>query len=456
MTKSRYNILVVTGDEDFGQDIKTDLESEDWGVELCFEISDVAEEINDPKYACVIAHDWVASTRVRDVLTALNVGSKTPVVALIKSNDVKTAVDAMKLGARTVVEFDQEKNIDALHTAIDEALPKGAGPLKGHDPRDIIIRSDHSPLDELLDMLPPISRAQAPVLITGESGAGKELFARTIHNMSGRKNGPFIAVNCGAIPESLLESELFGYKKGAFTGAYADKMGFFEAAENGTLFLDEIGEMPPRLQVKILRVLQEHQVRPVGSNVTKEVNFRLVTATNRNLENEIKTGSFREDLFYRIAVLPLHLLPLRERLDDIPVLAEFFLDEQNKINGTSLKGFTAECRTYFKRYNWPGNIRELENLIQRVCILKRTGLVERDDLPNQITGSGKRNQELGLYVPSEGMDMAGTLGKLETHLVAEALKKTNGNKAKAARLLGLNRTTLVEKIKRLKINMDPT
>lgn len=450
MADSRHQILLITGDSDTGQTIKANLESEEWGVELCLEQSEVLEKINESKYACIIAHDSAAQGRVRDVLTAINVGSKTPVVALIQGDDVKTAVDAMKLGARTVVEF-SEDNLVALNTAIQDAIPKGAMPLKGNDPRDIIIRSPNSPLNELLEMLPPIARAQAPVLITGESGTGKELFARTIHNMSDRKDGPFLAVNCGAIPETLLESELFGYMKGAFTGAHSDRKGFFEAAENGTLFLDEIGEMPMRLQVKILRVLQEHVVRPVGATETSPVNFRLITATNRNLEAEIKTGDFREDLFYRIAVLPLHLLPLRDRVPDIGVLAEFFLVEQNRVNDTALKGITSECYSHLKRYAWPGNIRELENLIQRVCILKRNGFVERDDLPHQITGVGKRHQQLGLYVPSEGMDMADTLGQLEVQLVSQALKKTNGNKAKAARLLGLNRTTLVEKIKRLKL-----
>ncbi len=450
MADSRYHILLVTGDKTLGQSIKNNLENDDWAVELCLEQSELVHRINETKFACIIAHDSEKQARVRDVLTSINVGSPTPVIALIKSQDVKTAVDAMRLGAWTVVEF-SEKDIADLSTEIQDTLPKGAVPPRGSDPRDIIVRSQHSPLNQLLDMLAPIAKAQAPVIITGESGTGKELFARTIHNMSDRKSGPFLAVNCGAIPETLLESELFGYMKGAFTGAHENRKGFFESAQNGTLFLDEIGEMPMRLQVKILRVLQEHIVRPVGSTTTTPVNFRLITATNRNLENEIKTGGFREDLFYRIAVLPLHLLPLRDRIPDIPVLADYFLHAQNRINGTSLKGITSECYTHLKNYTWPGNIRELENLLQRVCILKRSGFVERDDLPAQITGIGKRSQQLGLYVPSEGMDMADTLGRLEVQLVSQALKKSEGNKAKAARLLGLNRTTLVEKIKRLKL-----
>jgi transcriptional regulator with PAS, ATPase and Fis domain len=352
-----------------------------------------------------------------------------------------------------VVELNSEDDVDRLMAAVTDAVPKGSAPFHG-DPRDLFVRSERSTLNSLLEMLPPIATAPAPVLITGESGTGKELFARTIHNMSSRAQGPFIAVNCGAIPDTLLESELFGYIKGAFTGAHQDHAGQFAAADKGTILLDEIGELPLQLQVKLLRVLQDGKVLPVGATEPVSVDFRVIAATNRNLENEVKAGNFREDLYYRLSVLPMHVPPLRERPDDIPVIAEHLTQEQNRLNKTHLQGFSKTALSAMKAYNWPGNVRELQNLMQRLSILKRVGQIELEDLPAQFHGDNPPPPQLGLYVPSEGMDMADTLERLETSLVKQALQKADGNKAAAARLLGLNRTTLVEKVKRLRIQQD--
>lgn len=387
---------------------------------------------------------------VRDVLAGLDVGDSTPVVAFVKPGDVSTAVDAMRLGATTALELVGDSESEVV-VAVEGLVPKGAAPSQGRDPRDVITRSDGSPMIAILDTLPQLARSDAPVILTGESGTGKELLARTIHNLSARAEGPFIAVNCGAIPESLLESELFGYVKGSFTGAHGDHKGYFEVAHGGTIFLDEIGEMPPRLQVKLLRVLQDRKVMRVGARNVIDVDFRVVTATNRDLEHAIASGEFREDLFYRIGVLPVHLPPLRSRPMDVALLAEHFVREQNLVNRTQIRGLTKETIALLQRYDWPGNVRELENLIQRLSILKRVGFIERDDLPPQFHGSGQAGQQLGLYVPSEGMDMAEVFERLETQLLTQALRKSDGNKAAAARLLGLNRTTLVEKVKRLKI-----
>lgn len=446
-----HRILLVI-DDDAPADLSKTLAERGWGVATEQNAADAVAKLRRQAFEALVVCDG-ANGRVRDVLTTVDVGIRTPIIAVINPGDVRTAVDAMRLGAASAVEDDEEM-VAVVLAAISDALPKGSGPSTGADPRDVIVRAKDSPLNQMLAIVPQIARSDAPVLITGESGTGKELLARTIHNMSPRAKGPFIAVNCGAIPETLLESELFGYVKGAFTGARTDKHGFFEAANEGTIFLDEIGEMAPRLQVKFLRVLQDHQVLPVGSRNPIDVDFRVIAATNRDLEREIEEGNFREDVYYRIGVLPMHLTPLRERPMDVPLLAEYFLEEQNLVNKTRIIGFTREVFTYLKRYDWPGNVRELENLVQRLSILKQAGYIERDDLPSQFTGGEHQAQQLGLYVPSEGIDMAGTLERLERQILEQALRKVSGNKAAAARLLGLNRTTLVEKVKRLQIEVQ--
>ncbi len=428
------------------------LEGEGWDVDREASASGAVRRLRKEGFAAAVVFGGDGGQRVRDVLTTIDVGLQTPIVTIVEEGDVRTAVDAMRLGAVTALEWDGDAVATTVAAVVD-AIPKGAGPV-GDDPRSVIIRDENSPLNAVLDILPQIARADAPVLVTGESGTGKELLARTVHNMSPRAKGPFVAVNCGAIPESLLESELFGYMKGAFTGARSDKKGLFEAAHHGTIFLDEIGEMPPRLQVKFLRVLQDHKVQPVGSRKPVDVDFRVIAATNRDLEKEIGEGNFREDLYYRIGVLPTHIPPLRDRPVDVAVLAEFFLKQQNAVNKTRILGFTKETLSYMKRYEWPGNVRELENLVQRLSILKQVGFIERDDLPPQFLGNEQPSQQLGLYVPSEGIDMAGTLERLERQILTQALRKVDGNKAAAARLLGLNRTTLVEKVKRLQISTD--
>ena len=444
--------ILLVADAD-AHELQVALRDRGWDVCAQQDAQQAVKQVRDDAFEAIIVCDGGGVSRVRDVLTTVDVGLRAPIVAVVQPGDVQTTVHAMRLGAVTALEDDSELP-DAAVAALDDAIPKGAGPATGGDPRDVIVRSPNSPINETLNMVPQVARADAPVLVTGESGTGKELLARTIHNMSPRAGGPFVAVNCGAIPESLLESELFGYVKGAFTGARTDKKGFFEAASGGTIFLDEIGEMPPRLQVKFLRVLQDRVVQPVGSRTPIHVDFRVIAATNRNLDKEIREGNFREDLFYRIGVLPMHLAALRERPNDVPVLADFFVAQQNRVNRTRILGFTKEVTTYLKRYEWPGNVRELENLIQRLSILKQIGYIERDDLPPQFLGNGNAVQQLGLYVPSEGLDMPETLENLERQILAQALRKADGNKAAAARLLGLNRTTLVEKVKRLKVDLD--
>ncbi|MDH3870283.1 MAG: sigma-54 dependent transcriptional regulator, partial [Desulfuromonadales bacterium] len=287
------------------------------------------------------------------------------------------------------------------------------------------------------------------VLILGESGTGKELVARAIHFNGTRREKPFIDINCGAIPADLLESELFGHVRGSFTGAIADKPGKFEVANKGTIFLDEIGTMPLHLQMKLLRVLQEQEVERVGSSLKVSLDVRVISATNSDLEERVKSGEFREDLYYRLNVIPILLPPLRDRREDIPLLAKHFLKKICiDMNRPQLE-LTTEAVRALENYGWPGNVREMENVIERAIALTDSDVIGQNDLPSRISGTveGKGNLPI-LHIPEEGLDLAETLEKVERTLIKQAMEKSRNIKARAAALLNLNRTTLVEKIKR--------
>lgn len=302
----------------------------------------------------------------------------------------------------------------------------------------------------VFELIEKVADTDSTILILGESGTGKELVAKAIHYNSSRSNMPLITVNCAAIPEELLETELFGHVKGSFTGANATKFGKFDAANGGTIFLDEIGDMSPKLQVKILRVLQERKFEPVGSTKTHEVDVRIITATNRNLEDEVKKKQFREDLFYRLNVIPVKIPPLRERKHDIPLLTQHFIQKFNKENNRHVEGLSKTAMNVLVDYEWPGNVRELENFIERLVILKPGGLVEENDILPMLTS---RTAKPFLKVTGDvklqgGLSFKKAVEDYESELIIKALEQTGWNKNKAAALLGLNRTTLVEKIKR--------
>lgn len=314
---------------------------------------------------------------------------------------------------------------------------------------DQIIGSSEQ-IKTVLHLVEKVADSESTVLIQGESGTGKELIARAIHYNSGRAEGPFITINCGAIPSELLESELFGHMKGSFTGAIANRIGRFEMADGGTIFLDEIGDLEPSLQVKLLRVLQERNFEPVGSTKTVSVDVRVIAATNVNLEDAVERGRFREDLFYRLNVIPILVPQLKERKTDIPILLNHFVQIFNKNKAQGLLGFTSEALTQLMNYNWPGNIRELENLVERLSILKGHGLVDVIDLPLKYKSSVPRDilDVNILTIPDEGMDFNTAVDSYENALLMKALEKTGWNRNQAALLLRLNRTTLVEKIKK--------
>ncbi len=301
----------------------------------------------------------------------------------------------------------------------------------------------------LFSSLEKIARSNSTTLVLGESGTGKELVARALHKLSGR-TGKLVPVNCGAIPEEILESELFGHERGAFTGAVNSKIGRFQLADGGTIFLDEIGEMSPKLQVKLLRVLQERVVEPVGSTRSIEVNVRVIAATNKDLREEVKAGRFREDLFYRLQVVPIELPPLRERGNDVLVLAQYFLERMAQAMSKPALILTDEAKQALKNYPFPGNIRELENLMERVAVLSESAEVKAEDLPDYLHSTRMETEviECPEEIPLDGLDFNSLVEAYETKLISVALNQTRGNKKAAAALLRLNRTTLVEKIKK--------
>lgn len=305
-----------------------------------------------------------------------------------------------------------------------------------------IISKNHKML-QLFDMIPDIADSGSSVLIEGESGTGKELIACAIHNLSARKKFPFIAVNCSALPDALLESELFGYKAGAFTDAKKDKPGRFKLAENGTLFLDEIGEITPAIQVKFLRVLQEKTYEPLGGTQSIQHNVRMIAATNKNLEDMVKEGRFREDLFYRINVFKISLPPLRERMEDVPLLIEHFVNHFNTLQKKSIEGISEDAMSVLMSYSYPGNIRELANIIERAFVLCKTGIIEKRHLPESIFSSEAK------YAPAQ----VSSLRDAEYNYLLKIIRQNNWNCPETARQLGIHKSTLYRKIKSLGIKL---
>jgi DNA-binding NtrC family response regulator len=365
----------------------------------------------------------------------------------------ESAKEAIQLGALDY--FEKGRDPDELLHRIDKALEETALRRENENLRQQIqdryglpgIIAHSTEMRGVLDLVERVAPTDATVLIRGESGAGKELIAKAIHHASLRARGPFVAVNCGAVPETLLESELFGHVKGAFTGAAAAKKGLFEEAHRGTLFLDEIGEMTPTLQVKVLRALQDGEVRPVGSSRPITVDVRVLAATHRDLEQMIHEGSFREDLFYRLNVIALVLAPLRDRREDIPVLAEHFLDRHGSKLGRQLR-LSADALERLLAYPWPGNVRELENAMERSAILSRTETVGADDLPPHVAAGTSLGRAPALP-PQQ------TLAELERIHVLQTLERCGWNHSRTAEALGIGRTTLWRKLKDYGLDRPP-
>ncbi len=312
----------------------------------------------------------------------------------------------------------------------------------------------HPSIEKILSICERVGPTDSTVLIAGESGTGKELIARYLHTCSKRANNPFIAVSCAAIPSTLLESEMFGHEKGAFTGAIGARVGLFQLSNGGTIFLDEIGEMNLALQVKLLRVLQEREIRAVGSEKTTRVDIRVVAASNRNLAAEVEQGRFREDLFYRLQVIPITVPPLRERRSDIPLLVQHFLDRHNEQRPHAPVRIDDDAMVYLWEYDWPGNVRELENMVERLVILSEDGAIHVDNLPPNIRAFISDKKIPRPVLTDDGVDLNQAVEDFEFRLIDEALRRTKGNKQAAAKLLGLKRTTLVAKLRRRPESQD--
>lgn len=381
--------------------------------------------------------------------------SDTPVIVLTGFGSVDLAVEATKLGAYHFMT--KPFNIEELSLLVDKALShcklmSENAHLKSqlcskYRFDNIIGKSDS--IQRVLSLVEKVADSDSTVLITGESGTGKELIAKAIHYNSPRAAKPFVPINCGAIPGELLESELFGHIKGAFTGAINNRIGRFELANKGSIFLDEIGDLSTNLQVKLLRVLQERRFEPVGSAKTTETDVRIIAATNVNLSEAVKESRFREDLFYRLNVIPIIIPPLRERRSDIPLLVQHFIEHFNTKKSAQIQGISEAAMDVLVNYAWPGNIRELENLVERISILKRGGPIEVEDLPEHFTQSmGANYKSLPMDIPENGIDFNTAVDSYENQLILNALNKTGWNRNQAAILLRLNRTTLVEKIKK--------
>ena len=379
-----------------------------------------------------------------------------PVVVVTAFSTWDNAVEAMRLGAYDYIKkpFEVGAIRQVVNRATAESSAAGEEPGAGQDlsARKNELIGNHRSIQEVMDLVGRVAPTDSTVLIQGESGTGKELVARALHDRSQRNEQGFISVNCSAFTETLLESELFGHKKGAFTGAVADSEGFFKAADGGTLFLDEVADMSLTTQVKILRVLEERIVTPVGSTCGEPVDVRIVAATNKNILEEIEQGRFREDLYYRLNVIPVWLTPLRERKDDIPLLAGFFLRRHSLRMSREMTGISEEAISRLQQYDWPGNVRELDNIIQRHVALSNGSEIDSVELRDPSAGATSEGQaplqEFG--IPEQGMDLEERLGEIEMGYLREALNATGGNMTEAARLLGMSYRSMRYRVQKLR------
>jgi two-component system response regulator AtoC len=448
-------VLVVDDEENIRLVLRTLLKKQGYDVETADggEAALAALEAFDPD---VILTD-VRMPRMGglDLLGALK-AKQHPATVIVMSayGNVDLAIEAMKAGAYDYVSkpFKPDEIVLTLRKAEErEALRRENRALKEQIQKENQFESILAKSPEMVGIFKTVSKIadfKTTVLITGESGTGKELVARAIHARSSRKAGPFVAINCGAIPENLLESELFGHKKGAFTDASSDRRGLFEEATGGTLFLDEIGELPFNLQVKLLRVLQEEHIRRVGETKDVKVDVRIIAATHRDLTADVKEGRFREDLFYRIHVLSIHIPPLRNRREDVSLLIDHFMTRNNARLGTNIRGVSAEARKLLLEYAWPGNVRELENTIERAMVLAEADVLQIGDLPERIR---EALDPVQVHLASGELSIKKTAAAIEQILIRRALQKTKGNRTRAADLLEISHRALLYKIKDYKI-----
>jgi two-component system response regulator AtoC len=452
-------VLVVDDEENLRHMLQTLLKREGYEPVGVASVDSALRELGNLPYDIIITDLRMPGGNGMDLVDEVrrrNLGSTIVVMTAFGSKDV--AIEAMKRGAYDYLSkpFEADELILLLRKAEERerlyrenqtlARQVGSG---AHEPEgtfgELVARSPQ--MLELFRTVRKIAEFKTTVLIDGESGTGKELIARAIHSNSPRARSAFIAVNCGAIPINLLESELFGHRKGAFTDASRDRKGLFEEATGGTLFLDEIGELPLSLQVKLLRALQEGEIRRLGDSQDTKVDVRVVAATARNLTEEVKRGTFREDLYYRINVFALHLSPLRQRREDIPLLVEHFLARMNARMGLAIAGVTAEASRILMAYDWPGNVRELENTVERAVVLTNGPEIDADSLPERLRVSAPVTPAVQIVADDGDLSIKRASRRSEESLIRRALERTRGNRTRAAELLEISHRALLYKIR---------
>lgn len=437
------------------------MEGEGHEVELAAHCAQAQQSLSDGQFDLVITDLKLPDGSGLDVLKAVKesqVDAQT--IMLTAFATTETAVEAMRLGA-----YDYQIKpikVDELSALSAKALEKVklvrenrelSLELNQRITTDRIL-GQSSATRALIKMIAKIAPTKSTVLIEGESGTGKELVSRAVHDASTRKGGPFIAINCGAIPESLIEAELFGHVAGAYTGASKARDGLFEAANGGTLLLDEIGELPLSMQVKLLRVLQERRVRRVGDDQERDVDIRLIASTNRDLEEMVEEGTFREDLFYRLNVVRLRVAPLRERAEDIPMLARGFVAKYASDAEKQISGVAPDAMAILCRYTFPGNVRELENSIERAVAMSAEDFIQREDLPEKILQKSGESSDDPLVFMEEGVNLEGRLQQIELRFIMEAMRRTGGVKKRAAELLGLSFRSFRYRLQKLNMGDD--
>lgn len=448
---ARELILVVDDDASQRRLIEFWLKEEGYSVATASDGDAGLRAFEDKSPALVVADIRMPGLNGLDLLGRIKaISSDAPVILITAFGTVSDAVGAMKLGAADYVL--KPLNPEELKLNVRRALDHQQLLDENRylrDFADTVFRFENlvgasKKMRNVFDIALHVAGRDSTVLLTGESGTGKELLAKAIHQNSLRTSKPFVTVNCGAIPETLIESELFGYRKGAFTGALTDRIGKFEAANEGTVFLDEIGELPPALQVRLLRVIQEREIDKIGQPHPIKINVRILAATNRKLQNLIEDGQFREDLFYRLSVVTIELPPLRERRDDIPLLIQHFLKKHCDRYQMPMPNLSDEAVDLLTQHNWPGNVRELENVIENVIVLSRSNQIKAEDLPPQVRQTKSRVSSINLKLPDEGID----LEQVEKEILVQALERHNWNQTRAAGFLNISRKTLIYRMEK--------
>jgi DNA-binding NtrC family response regulator len=446
-------ILIVEDDREMARFLDQLLRDEGYAVEIAYDGPGALEMVGQCRFDLIISDLMMPRMKGTELIRQLKENeSEVPVLVITAFGTIENAVEAMKAGALHYITKPFRTDEFLLHVQralenyrLHDELDRLRTQVRGRYQFENLVGQSEK-MQKVFDVVARVSDLSANVLILGESGTGKEMIARAIHVHGPRAQGPFIPLNCAAIPETLLESELFGYVRGAFTDARRDRPGLFQEAEGGVLFLDEISEISPALQAKLLRVIEDKEVRPLGSNKAVKVDVRLLSATNRDLEQLVQEGVFRQDLYYRLNVIRLELPPLRDRPEDIPLLADHFLNKFAKTSKRAVSGIRKDALAALMRYPWPGNVRELEHAIERAVLLGNQPMIGPEDLPGSCVSVDSPSGPL-----TAALARAYTLRDLEREYIQRVLEDTNGNKTEAAKILGVDRTTLYRKLEDYKI-----